>query len=152
MARILVVDDEPSILRLVTATLQPKGHEVLTADCGVDALACAKSKHPDLILLDIMMPHMDGNEVRKRLLADPATKDIPVVHLSAVGDFQQQLHALEDGSADYITKPFAPKDLQQRVADTLDPSKREQMKRERDQKASKTHAIVDIMRRKREET
>lgn len=152
MARILVVDDEPSILRLVTATLQPKGHEVLTADCGVDALACAKSKHPDLILLDIMMPHMDGNEVRKRLLADPATKDIPVVHLSAVGDFQQQLNALEDGSADYITKPFAPKDLQQRVADTLDPSKREQMKRERDQKANKTHAIVDIMRRKREET
>lgn len=151
MARILVVDDEPSILRLVVATLEPRGHECITADCGVDALVYAKSKRPDLILLDIMMPKMDGNEVRQRLAADAATKDIPIIHLSAVGDFQQQLTALEDGSADYITKPFAPKDLQQRVADMLDPSKREQMKREHDKKAGQTHAIVDIMRRKREE-
>jgi CheY-like chemotaxis protein len=151
MARILVVDDEPSIIRLVTATLEARGHEIIAADCGVDALVYAKSKQPDLILLDIMMPQMDGNEVRKRLSADPVTKDIPVIHLSAVGDYQQQLKALEDGSADYITKPFAPKDLQQRVADMLDPHKREQMKREHDKKTGKTHAIVDIMRRKREE-
>ena len=151
MARILVVDDEPSILRLVTATLEPRGYEVITADCGVDCLVYAKSKHPDLILLDIMMPHMDGNEVRKRLQADPETKDIPIIHLSAVGDYQQQLRALEDGSADYVTKPFAPDELRQKVADTLDPEKREQLKREHDKKVGKTHAIVDIMRRKREE-
>jgi DNA-binding response OmpR family regulator len=150
MPRILVVDDEPSILRLVTATLEPHGYEIITADNGLDALVSAKSKKPDLVLLDIMMPNMDGNEVRKRLHADAATKDIPIVHLSAVGDFQQQLSALEDGSADYITKPFDPKELRQRVADMLDPAKREQMKREHDRKAGKTHAIVDIMRRKRE--
>jgi CheY-like chemotaxis protein len=147
MALILVVDDEPSILRLVTATLEPKGHDLLTCDNGLDAIYLAKSKQPDLILLDIMMPRMDGNEVRKRLTADPATMNIPIVHLSAVGDFQQQLQALDGGSADYITKPFAPKDLQERVADMLDPAKREQMRREHDRKAGKTRTIVDIMRR-----
>lgn len=147
MARILVVDDEPSILRLVTATLEPKGYEVITVDNGVEALVLARSKHPDLILLDIMMPSMDGNEVRKRLQADAATKDIPIVHLSAVGDFGQQLKALDSGSADYITKPFAPRDLQQRVADMLDPAKREQMRVEHERKTGTTRTIVEIMRR-----
>jgi len=150
MSRILVVDDEPSILRLVTATLEPKGYEIITADNGVDALFLAQNRQPDLILLDIMMPKMDGNEVRKRLQADDRTKDIPIIHLSAVGDFQQQLQALDSGSADYVTKPFAPKDLQQRVADMLDPQKRAAMKREHDRKAGKTRAIVDIMKRHEE--
>lgn len=147
MALILVVDDEPSILRLVTATLEAKQHEVITADNGIDGIALARTKGPDLILLDIMMPQMDGIEVRHRLARDPATASIPVVHLSAVGDFQKQLDALEDGTADYITKPFSPKDLQQRVADMLDPAKREQIKREQAQKAGKTRTIVEIMRR-----
>jgi DNA-binding response OmpR family regulator len=147
MALILAVDDEPSILRLVTATLEAKGHEVLTADNGVEALAAARTRKPDLILLDIMMPGMDGNEVRKRLHADAATADIPIVHLSAVGDFQQQLTALEDGTVDYITKPFAPKDLQQRVADLLDPAKRAEIAKEHARKQGTTRAYVEIMRR-----
>jgi len=147
MARILVVDDEPSILRLVTATLEAKDYEVITASNGTDGLVFARTKHPDLILLDIMMPQMDGTEVRRRLAADPKTKDIPVIHLSAVGDFQKQLDAFDEGTADYITKPFAPKELQQRVADMLDPAKREQLKRERAQKSGKTRTIVEIMKR-----
>lgn len=147
MALILAVDDEPSILGLVTATLQARGHEVLTADNGIEAIALAKIKHPDLVLLDIMMPGMDGNEVRKRLSTDPATKDIPIVHLSAVGDYQQQLTALSEGTVDYITKPFSPKDLQQKVADLLDPAKRAEMKKEHDRKTGKTRTIVEIMRR-----
>lgn len=147
MALILAVDDEPSILKLVTATLEARGHEVITANNGVEALAAARTRKPDLVLLDIMMPGMDGNEVRKRLHDDAATKDIPIIHLSAVGDYQQQLKALEGGSADYITKPFTPKDLQQRVADMLDPAKRAEMKREHDRKAGKTRTIVEIMKR-----
>ncbi len=147
MAIILVVDDEPSILRLVTATLEAKGYEVITADNGIDGIALARTRKPDLILLDIMMPQMDGTEVRHRLSKEPATADIPVIHLSAVGDFQKQLDAFDEGTADYITKPFAPKDLQQRVADMLDPAKREQVKRERAQKSGKTRTIVEIMRR-----
>ncbi len=147
MALILVVDDEPSILKLVKATLEAKQYEVITADNGLDGIALARTQAPDLILLDVMMPQMDGTEVRKRLAADPKTSEIPVVHLSAVGDFQKQLDALDEGAADYITKPFSPKDLQQRVADMLDPAKREQLARERAQKSGKTRAIVEIMRR-----
>jgi CheY-like chemotaxis protein len=144
---ILVVDDEPSILRLVKATLEPKGYVVLTADNGMEGLSTAKVKQPDLILLDIMMPKMDGNEVRHKLAEDPSTKDIPVAHLSAVGDFNQQLEAYDEGALDYITKPFAPQDLRQHVADLLDPAKVEEMKRERARKAGKVRTIVEIMRR-----
>lgn len=150
MALILVIDDEPSILRLVTATLEAKDYEVITATNGIDGIALARTKSPDLILLDIMMPQMDGTEVRHRLAKEPTTASIPVVHLSAVGDFQKQLDALDDGTADYITKPFTPKDLQQRVADMLDPAKRDQVKRERAQKSGKTRTIVEIMRRHEE--
>jgi len=114
----------------------------------MEGIALAKTKRPDLILLDIMMPRMDGTEVRRRLAKDPETASIPVVHLSAVGDFQKQLDALDEGTADYITKPFAPKDLQQRVADMLDPAKREQVRRERAQKSGKTRTIVDIMKKR----
>jgi len=144
---ILVVDDEPSILRLVRATLEPKGYNVITVDNGMEAISTAKVKQPDLILLDIMMPKMDGNEVRHKLAEDPRTKDIPVAHLSAVGDFNQQLEAYDEGAIDYITKPFAPQDLRQHVADLLDPLKREEMKRERAKKSGKVRTIVEIMRR-----
>ena len=146
-AKILVVDDEPSIVRLVTTTLEARGYEVVTAHDGMEAITEAKQYKPDLILLDIMMPHMDGREARKRLLADPVTKDIPVIHLSAVGDFEQQLKAVAGGVTDYITKPFTPSDLAQRVADMLDPKKREEMLAERNRKEGKLRAIVDIMHR-----
>ncbi|MBI5231241.1 MAG: response regulator [Coriobacteriales bacterium] len=147
-AKILVVDDEPSILRLVQAALEPRGYEVITADNGVDAIHIAGRDQPDLVLLDIMMPHMDGNEVRRRLHNDPKTKDIPVAHLSAVGDFNQQLEGLQSGAIDYIVKPFAPKDLQQRVADLLDPHKRAEIQREHDRKQGKMRTIVGIMQKK----
>jgi CheY-like chemotaxis protein len=146
-AKILVVDDEPSIVKLVTTTLEARGYAVFPAYDGLEALTEAKVHKPDLILLDIMMPHMDGRECRRKLLADPATKDIPVIHLSAVGDFEQQLKATEEGITDYITKPFTPSALAQHVADMLDPKKREQMAAERRGGHSKLRAIVDIMHR-----
>jgi phosphoserine phosphatase RsbU/P len=102
-------------------------------------------------LLDIMMPKMDGNEVRRRLLKDPRTKDIPIVHLSAVGDFQKQAQALDEGVVDYITKPFSPNDLRLKVMEVLNPSQSDQVKREHDRKAGQTRAIADIMRRKSED-
>jgi len=148
-AKILVVDDEPSIVRLVSSTLTARGYEVITAHDGMEAITEAKVHKPDLILLDVMMPHMDGREARKRLLADPATKDIPVIHLSAVGDFEQQLKAVADGVTDYMTKPFTPSDLAKRVADMLDPEKRQAMLNERHRKEGKLRAIVDIMHRDR---
>jgi CheY-like chemotaxis protein len=149
MARILVVDDEPSIVKLVTATLEGRGHDVTPAYDGVEALAQAKLHKPDLILLDIMMPHMDGIEVRKRLAADKATKNIPVIHLTAVGDFDKQREALGDGATDYMVKPFTPSELAAMVSDTLDPRKREAMQRERAQKSAQLRKITDIMHRDR---
>jgi CheY-like chemotaxis protein len=146
-ARILVVDDEPSIVKLVKTTLVGRGYNVDEAFDGQEAIVQAKLHHPDLILLDVMMPRMDGNEVRKRLLADPDTKDIPIAHLTAVGDYDKQREALAEGVADYIVKPFTPSDLADHVADLLDPKKREQMKKERGQKSAQLRTITDIMHR-----
>jgi len=152
MPTILVVDDEPSIVRLVTATLEKHGYEIIPAYDGEEALVKLKHHPVDLVLLDIMMPHLDGREVRKRLLADPATRDIPVIHLSAVGDFEQQLNAVEGGATDYITKPFAPADLVDRVKAFLDPARREQILKEHKAKEAKLRTMVEIMHRKRENT
>jgi len=149
-ATILVVDDEPSIVRLVTATLESKGYEVIPAYDGEEALVKVKHHRPDLIILDIMMPHMDGREARKRLLDDPETAEIPVIHLSAVGDFEKQLNAVEGGITDYVTKPFTPADLAERVKDILDPTKRELVLKEAKQKEARLRTMVEIMHRKRE--
>lgn len=148
--KILVVDDEPDVVMLIEATLRGDGFDVVKAYDGIGALDLVTSEKPDLILLDIMMPRMDGTEVRKRLLADPATADIPVIHLSAVGDFEKQHQALAEGVTDYIVKPFTPSDLAQRVADMLDPKKREQVQKERDHKSAQLRTMTDIMARKRE--
>ena len=149
-ARILVVDDEPSIVKLVKTTLEGRGYVVDEAFDGQEAIVQAKLHKPDLILLDIMMPRMDGTEARKRLLADPETKDIPVIHLSAVGDFDKQRQALNEGATDYIVKPFAPRELADHVADMLDPKKREQMVKERSKKSAQLRTITDIMHRSKE--
>jgi len=149
-ATILVVDDEPSIVKLVTATLESRGYEVIPAYDGEEALIKVKYHTPDLIILDIMMPHMDGREMRRRLLADPETKDIPVIHLSAVGDFEKQLNAVEGGITDYVTKPFTPSDLADRVKDMLDPTKRELVLKEAKQNEARLRTMVEIMHRKRE--
>ena len=149
MARILVVDDEPSIVKLVSATLRARGHTTYEAHDGIEAIEQAKALKPDLILLDIMMPRMTGKEARKKLHADPATANIPVIHLSAVGDFESQLEDMEDGLTDYVTKPFEPRELAQRVEDFLDPVKRDAAARLAHQKTGKLRLFAEIMHRER---
>lgn len=152
MAKILVVDDEPSIVKLVSTTLRAKGHTVYEAGDGEQAIADAVSLRPDLIVLDIMMPKMDGRQARKKLLEDPRTRGIPVIHLSAVGDYEEQMHAMEEneGFTDYFTKPFAPRELADRVEAVLDPATREKAQREAHGKSAKLRTIVEIMHQKRE--
>ena len=150
MARILVVDDAANIVTLVKATLEARGYTVDSAFNGSEGLALAKLNKPDLIILDMMMPRMDGTEVRKKLAADPATKGIPVIHLTAVGDFDTQHRALDDGVVDYIVKPFTPADLADRVAAALDPKKADKVKKEHDQKSAQMRTISDIMKRSKE--
>ena len=148
-AKILVVDDEPSIVKLVTASLAGGGYEILQAFDGQEAIVQAKLHKPDLILMDVMMPKMDGTEARRRLLEDPATKDIMVIHLTAVGDFDKQREALAEGATDYIVKPFAPKELAAAVAMLLDPAKRAAFEKERTHKSAQLRAITEIMHRDR---
>jgi DNA-binding response OmpR family regulator len=148
-ARILVVDDEPSIVKLVTTTLSARGYEIITGYNGEEAVDKATLHHPDLIILDIMMPKMDGKEARKKLLSNPKTKDIPVIHLSAVGEFDSQLDAMQHGITDYITKPFSPKELAEHVEMILDPKRRDELLKMQHQKTGKLSTIVNIMHRDR---
>lgn len=145
--KILVIDDEPMVIRMATEALQARGFEVVSAPNGYEGLLAAREQRPDLILLDVVMPDLNGHEVLARLAKDDRTKDIPVIHLSAVGDFDEQLHAMQDGSRDYITKPIKPTELAERVEAFLDPEKRARADRESHAKAGKLRAIVDIMHR-----
>lgn len=119
MTRILAVDDEPHILRLVSFSLSARGFEMLEAADGLAALEMAEREQPDLILLDVMMPLLDGYETCRRLKANPATADIPVVMLSAKSQQAEQVIGREAGAIDYICKPFTPKDLVAQVREVL---------------------------------
>jgi DNA-binding response OmpR family regulator len=145
--KILVIDDEPMVIRMATDALVARDFDVVSAPNGYEGLIAAREQKPDLILLDIEMPDLNGHEVLARLRKDERTKNIPVIHLSAVGDFDQQLHAMEDGSADYITKPIKPAELADRVEAFLDPAKRARMDRETHAKTGRLRAITDIMHR-----
>lgn len=145
--KILVIDDEPMVTKMVADVLTSRGHDVTTASEGYDGLLKAIAEQPDLILLDVVMPGLDGHDVLKRLQKDERTKQIPVVYLSAVGDFTEQLSSMEDGSTDYITKPIRPSELADKVENYLDPARRAVAARETHMKAGKLRTIVDIMNR-----
>ena len=113
--RILVVDDEIYIVHILDFSLGMEGYEVLTALDGEQALEKARAEKPDLIVLDIMMPKLDGYETCKILKGDPATRDIPVILLSAKGRNVDQKVGFEVGADDYITKPFSPRKLVERI-------------------------------------
>ena len=110
-ARILVVDDDPVILRLIEVNLDLEGFDVETADRGVDAIAKARESSPDLIILDLMMPEMSGWEIAEQLQKDDKTTGIPLVFLSARTQDEDRRRGEELGVAGYVTKPFDPSDL-----------------------------------------
>lgn len=109
--RILAVDDEQSIVRLIEVTLTRKGYEVITANDGREAVSKAISSGPALILMDVMMPHVDGFEAVRQLKANESTRDIPVIMLTAKRHDADLIHGLESGAASYLTKPFNPTEL-----------------------------------------
>ncbi|HXI09458.1 MAG TPA: response regulator, partial [Thermodesulfobacteriota bacterium] len=117
--RILVVDDEPDILNLLDYNLKKAGFKVLSAKDGPEAIDTARLKKPDLILLDIMLPDMEGTEVLKRLKTYDATRHIPVIMLTAKGEEVDKIVGFELGAEDYITKPFSPRELILRVRAVL---------------------------------
>jgi two-component system alkaline phosphatase synthesis response regulator PhoP len=117
--KILVVDDEIYIVHILDFSLGMEGYDVVTALDGEQALDKLKSEKPDLIVLDIMMPKLDGYEVCKAIKSDPATKQIPVILLSAKGRNVDQKMGFDVGADDYITKPFSPRKLVERINQLL---------------------------------
>lgn len=117
--KILVVDDEPDAIDLIDFNLKAAGYEVVTAADGAEALKKAKSILPALILLDIMLPEVDGLEVCKILRRDPSTAGIPIIMLTAKAAEIDRILGLELGADDYITKPFSPRELILRVKKML---------------------------------
>jgi len=109
--KILVVDDEDDILNFLELVLGEKGFDVVTASGGQEALTKAQLERPDLVLLDIMMPQMDGWEVLKLLRVDEETAEIPVAMLSARTEARDRVQGLQEGAIDYICKPFSLQEL-----------------------------------------
>ncbi len=117
--KILVVDDEIYIVHILDFSLGMEGYEVVTALDGEQALEKRKVEKPDLIVLDIMMPKLDGYEVCKAIKSDPETRQIPVILLSAKGRNVDQKMGFDVGADDYITKPFSPRKLVERINQLL---------------------------------
>jgi two-component system, OmpR family, response regulator MtrA len=119
-ARVVVADDDVDILALVKAVLERSGHEVIAVTNGAQALASVQSHNPDLAVLDISMPELDGLEVLRRLRADEDTHDLPVILLSAQAQEADVERGYATGASDYVKKPFSPRELAQRVETLLD--------------------------------
>ncbi|MEX2274363.1 MAG: response regulator [Actinomycetota bacterium] len=113
--RILIVDDEPDVLMLCRVNLEHAGHEVAECENGTDALARAAEWLPDLIVLDVMLPGRDGFAVLAELRERPATRDVPVVMLTAKVQREDQIRGWSAGANGYLTKPFSPIDLSEAI-------------------------------------
>lgn len=117
--RILVVDDDPEIVRLLQAYLKQGGYEVLTAHNGETALHMLRREHPDLMLLDLMLPDRDGWDVTRIVRSDPALRCTPIIMLTARVEDQDKIVGLELGADDYVTKPFNPREIMARIRAVL---------------------------------
>jgi two-component system, OmpR family, alkaline phosphatase synthesis response regulator PhoP len=117
--RILVIEDEEEILELLRYNLTKQGYRVVCASCGEDGLKAARTETPNLVLLDLMLPGVDGMEVCRRLKAEPALQAVPIVMLTAKGEEADVVAGLEIGADDYVTKPFSPRVLIARVRAAL---------------------------------
>ena len=117
--KILVVEDEPHIVKLVTFILESNGYEVIQAFVGTEGIEKAKKEKPNLIVLDVMMPGMDGFEVAKILTKDPTTNFIPILMLSSKAQFEDKMEGIDSGAMEYITKPFEKEELLAKVKECL---------------------------------
>src|SRR5438309_8385285 len=115
-ARILVVDDEPQIRRSLQVNLEGKGYAVVTAESAEQALQATANRVPDVIVLDLLMPGMDGMELTRKIREQST---VPIIVLSAIGDERKKVEALELGADDYVTKPFSTEELVARIKSVL---------------------------------
>ncbi len=137
--KILIVEDERDILELVTHYLEKEGYRVRSAADGPAGLSAARAERPDVIILDLMLPGMDGLELCRKLRADPGSGVVPVIMLTAKAEETDRIVGLELGADDYLTKPFSPKELVARVKALL----RRAERREDDGKPA-TYGVVTL--------
>jgi two-component system alkaline phosphatase synthesis response regulator PhoP len=143
VTRVLVIDDEAPIRLLCRVNLEAEGMEVLEASDGPTGLEEARREKPDVILLDVMMPALDGWRVAEQLLDDPGTEDIPIIFLTARAEFRDRARGLDIGGVDYVTKPFNPLELAELVRDLLDRIERGERDDLRREKLSELRALME---------
>ena len=117
--KIVVIEDEPDIVEVISYNLKREGYNVLAVDRGDESINLIRNQSPSLIILDLMLPGMDGLSVCRQLKSDPIVKDIPVIMISAKGEESDIVIGLEMGADDYLTKPFSPRELLARVKAVL---------------------------------
>jgi len=143
LTRVLVIDDEAPIRLLCRVNLEAEKMEVFEAKDGPTGLEEAKRTDPDVILLDVMMPMLDGWRVAEHLLDDPKTKDIPIIFLTARAEFRDRARGLDIGGIDYVTKPFNPLELASLVRNLLDRIERGERDDLRKEKLSELRLLME---------
>jgi DNA-binding response OmpR family regulator len=143
MTKVLVIDDEAPIRLLCRVNLEAEGMDVLEAADGPSGLEQARDQTPDVILLDVMMPGLDGWRVAEELLADERTQDIPIIFLTARAEFRDRARGLDIGGVDYVTKPFNPLELAPLVEDLLQRIARGERDELRGEKLADLRALME---------
>jgi DNA-binding response OmpR family regulator len=141
--RVLVIDDEAPIRLLCRVNLEAEGMEVLEAADGPSGLETARAEIPDVVLLDVMMPGLDGWRVAEELLDDPGTESIPIVFLTARAELRDRARGIDLGGVDYVTKPFNPVELAPLVRELLDRVNRGERDALRREKLSELRSLLE---------
>lgn len=140
---ILVIDDDYDICEIVRVNLEGAGYQVRVAHDGLTGLSEIRDRRPDLIVLDVLMPELDGWQVLDRLVRDPETAGLPVIMLTCKGDDQDILRGLDHGAVDYLTKPFYPEDLVANVKILLDVFDAKMRDQRRQQLIARRQRLID---------
>jgi DNA-binding response OmpR family regulator len=143
MTRVLVIDDEAPIRLLCRVNLEAEGMQVIEAADGPTGLDQAREEVPDVVLLDVMMPGLDGWRVAEQLLEDGRTRDIPIIFLTARAEFRDRARGLDIGGVDYVTKPFNPLELAPLVRELLERIERGERDELRGEKLSELRSLMD---------
>ena len=142
--RVLVIDDEAPIRLLCRVNLEAEGMDVLEAADGPAGLEKARAETPDVVLLDVMMPGLDGWRVAEELLDDPRTESIPIVFLTARAELRDRARGIDLGGVDYVTKPFNPVELAPLVRDLLERIERGERDELRGEKLAELRSLMDM--------
>jgi two-component system alkaline phosphatase synthesis response regulator PhoP len=143
MTLVLVIDDEAPIRLLCRVNLEAEGMDVLEAANGTTGLELAREKGPDVVLLDVMMPGLDGWRVAEQLLEDGRTSDIPIIFLTARAEFRDRARGLDIGGVDYVTKPFNPLELAPLVRELLGRIERGERDELRGEKLAELRSLIE---------